>query len=64
MGRKVINDRTIGEVTRQLEGRPVQGKRNLSRIAIGVLIALILIVGLLIWGGTQDSTMIIPWFNN
>jgi general secretion pathway protein A len=51
MGRKVISDRTIRDVTRQLEGKPVKGKRNLFRIVIWILLALIIVVGLLIWWG-------------
>jgi len=64
LGHKVIGDRTIRDVTRQLEGKPVQGKRNISRIVIGVLLGLIIVVGLLIWWGANNSTVVIPWFNN
>jgi general secretion pathway protein A len=58
---KIIGDRTIKEVIRQLEGKPGREGKNYYGVVIGVIIGLLILTGLTLWWGTNTSTVIIPW---
>jgi general secretion pathway protein A len=61
-GQKIIGDRTIREVIRQLEGKPGREGNTFYRALIWVIIGLLILTGLALWWGTHNSTVIIPGF--
>jgi general secretion pathway protein A len=63
-GQKIVGNRTVNEVIRQLEGKPVQGRKILYRALVWGIIGLLILTGLALWWGTYTSTVINPWLGN